>query len=127
MKKMKVITNYELLVGKTISFAHMAQFADQITLATTDGEVLMATVEVDEDFDDTRIYVFNQWKVINSIQNDSYLQEKLNKLGIFNLAEWKKEQEERQRKEREERLKAKEDHERKEYERLKAKFENADS
>lgn len=119
---MKVITDYNNLVGKTISFAHMAQFADQITIATTDGEVLMAAFEGYED--DLEIHVFNQHKIIATLQIDRYLREELDKLGIFNLAEWKAEQA-RQQKERVEKSKREqEERERKLLDDLKAKYEN---
>lgn len=121
---MKVIADYRQLVGKTISFSHMAQFADQITLATTDGEVLMATFEGMSE-DDLEIRILHQYAVIAVLQRDRYLREELDKLGIFSLDEWKKENEERQRIAQENRLKAQEERDRKEYERLKAKFENA--
>lgn len=118
---MKVITDYKNLVGKTISFAHMAQFANQITLATTDGEVLMATFEgMDED--NLEIRVFNKYNVISVLQNEAYLREELDKLGIFDLSEWEKGQVEKKRIEREKRLNAQEEKDKKEYERLKAKF-----
>lgn len=120
---MKVITEYKNLEGKTVSFAHMAQFANQITLATTDGEVLMAKFEgMDED--NLEIRVFNKYNVISVLQNEAYLREELDKLGIFNLAEWKKEQVKKQKEESERYKRQKEEREREEYERLKAKFEN---
>lgn len=121
---MKILTNYNQLVGKTISFSHMAQFADQITLATTDGEVLMATLEYDDDEDDIQIRVLNEYTVIGIIQKHSYLQKELNKLGIFDLEEWKREQEKRRKEEQEKYRQKKEQQEREMYEKLKVKFES---
>jgi hypothetical protein len=46
---MNILKSYEDLVGKTIAFSHMAQFASQITLATTDGDILMVTFELEDD------------------------------------------------------------------------------
>jgi hypothetical protein len=120
---MKVLTNYKDLEGKTIAFAHLAQFADQITLATTDGGVLMANFE-GMDVDDMEIRIFNKHSVISVIQRNTYLREELDKLEIFNLEEWKNEQEKQRRLEEEKRKKAQEERDRKEYERLKVKFEN---
>lgn len=119
---MKVLTNYKDLEGKTISFAHMDQFAEQITLATTDGEVLMATLD-GYDIDQFEIVVKKRNGVIFVIDRDEYLREKLNELGIFNLEEWKKERAEEERIDKENRLKEQEKREWAEYERLKAKFE----
>lgn len=118
----KVLTDYKQLEGKTISFAHMAQFANQITLATTDKEVLMATFEGMSE-DDLEIRVFNMYNVISVVHRDKYIREELAKLDIFDLAEWKQAQVERQRLEEEKRRMAQEKRDREEYERLKAKFE----
>jgi hypothetical protein len=119
--EMKVISDYENLVGKTIAFSHMAQFADQITLATTDGEVLMATFEGDGD--DLEIRVFHQHNVIGVLQRDKYLREELDKLGIFNLAEWKAEQARQQKERVEKSIREQEERERKLLAELKAKYE----
>lgn len=118
---MKVITDYKQLEGKTIAFAHMAQFAEQITLVTTDGEVLMTTTDGD-DFD-KEILIYNKGSVVLAIRKSKYLQEELDKLGVFNLQEYKKELERRQQEQIEKSTRELEEKERKEYERLKAKFE----
>jgi hypothetical protein len=120
--KMKVLKDYKQLEGKTISFSHMAQFAEQITLVTTDDEVLMATFEGMSE-DDLEIRVFGLHNVISVIQRDKYIREELSKLGVFDLEEWKQAQAEKQRQEEENRKKAQEERDKKEYERLKAKFE----
>ena len=44
---MEILEDYKDLVGKNI-FSHMAQLAEQITLATEEGRVLMATCDYDE-------------------------------------------------------------------------------
>lgn len=121
---MNVLTDYKELEGKTISFSHMAQFADQITLATTDGEVLMAAFEAGDD-EDIQIRILREHSVVSVIQRHSFLREELDKLGIFNLDKWKEEQEEKQRVERERRLLEQEERDKREYERLKAKFETS--
>ncbi|MEB2281098.1 hypothetical protein LAV73_14005 [Lysinibacillus xylanilyticus] len=45
---MEILEDYKNLVGKKMVFSHMAQFAEQITLATEDGCVLMATCDYNE-------------------------------------------------------------------------------
>lgn len=122
--EMKILTDYKDLVGKTIAFSHMAQFADQITLATTDGDVLMASFSGSDD-EEFEINVFSKHRVIGVIQRHTYLQEELDRLGIFNLTAYKKEQEEKRVKEQEEYKKKQEAKERETYERLKVKFENS--
>lgn len=121
---MRVITDYEELVGKTIAFAHMAQFADQITIATTDGCVLMAEMNNrDEWSSDKEILVFPEQMVINRLRFEPYLRQKLGELGIFDLEKYeeerRKEQEELARRRKEE----KERKERELYEKLKKKYE----
>lgn len=122
---MKVLDDYNQLLGKTIAFAHMAQFAKQITIATTDNEVLMATFEMDEYGEESNIRVYHEWHVLDAINKNEWLRLQLGILGIFDLSEWEKEQVERKRIERERRLKAQEEKDKKEYERLKTKFEKA--
>jgi hydrogenase maturation factor HypF (carbamoyltransferase family) len=119
---MKVLTDYRQLVGKTIAFAHMAQFADQITLATTDGEVLMVTFDGDEY--ESEISVYGEWKVLATIKSHTYLQEELDKLGIFNLDEYKKEQERKRQEEMKKFRKEQEEKELRLLAELKAKYEN---
>ncbi|GIN22563.1 hypothetical protein [Siminovitchia fordii] len=121
---MKVLTDYKQLEGKTIAFAHMAQFADQITLVTTDDEVLMATFTQEYE-DEFEIKVFNKYNVIYAINNDKYIREEFSKLGIFDLEEWKEEQEKKQRLERQNLKMIREMREREQYEKLKAKFESS--
>mgnify|MGYP000250281088 CR=1 len=120
---MKVLTKYEDLVGKTIAFSHMAQFADQITLVTTEGEVLMATADTDE-WEDKEIRVFNKHNILNALESDRYLQEELSKLGIFDLEEYKKEQERKRKEQIELAKKQNEERERKQLAILKAKYES---
>lgn len=122
---MKVLTDYEQLVGKTIAFAHMAQFADQITLATTDGDVLMATMDNQDEWGgDKETTVYYEHMVINTLNHEPYLRKKLGELGIFDIEAYKakrqKEMEEAKRIREEKRKK----YELEEYKRLKAKFES---
>lgn len=124
---MKVLEEYKDLEGKKIVFSHMAQFAQQITLATECGCILMAKmIPQDEWTEETETFILHEIKVIHIIESDKFLREELGKLGIFDLKEYKKkvaeQEKERQRQwniEREER-------EKREYERLKAKFEGTE-
>lgn len=120
---MKIITDYEELVGKTIAYSHMAQFANQITLATTDGDVLMASFEIEDD-DNIQIRVLWEHVVLNIIKESTHLQNSLSVLGIWDLAAYQKEVQERQRILKEERAKAQEVRERKQLAELKAKYES---
>ena len=122
---MKVLTDYEQLVGKTIAFVHMAQFADQITLATTDGEVLMAQMEDQDEWGSDKLTtIYHEGMVINTLNHEPYLRQKLSELGIFDLEAYK----EKRQKEMEEAKRIREEKRKKfeleEYKRLKAKFEN---
>lgn len=89
---MKILTDFKELEGKTIAFAHGAQFADQITLATTDKEVLMATFDIDEFGERKEIRVLNPLYVKNTLEKESYLREALAKREIFDLEKYKEEE-----------------------------------
>jgi hypothetical protein len=120
---MKILTDYESLEGKTIAFCHMAQFADQITIATTDGEVLMVTME---DYDgDKEINILHEGEVMRELGFSAYLRNELGKRGIFDLDAYKTQKE----KEAEENRKKWEEKKRKDelemLEKLKEKYENS--
>lgn len=119
---MKVLTNYQDLVGKTIKFAHMAQFANQITLVTTDNEIMMVKFISDE-YEDDLIHILNMWNIVSAIDSSEYLQKELALLEVFDLSEFKKEQEQRQQESMRLAEQARENGERAEYERLKKKYE----
>lgn len=121
---MKVLENYEDLVGKTISFSHMAQFADKITLATTDGELLMATFDYVDD-EEFNVRVLDERRVVSHIQRDSFLQKQLGAIGVFDTAAYEKERQERMAKERERHLIATEKRERQQLAELKLKYPDA--
>lgn len=122
---MKILTKYEDLVGKTIAFTHMAQFAENITIATEDGCVLVATQTLDEEYmekKETRVL----WEphAVLYIENNRYLREELGKLGIFDINAYKEKQVELERQKREKFIADQAKREREQYERLKAKFED---
>lgn len=118
---MKILTEYNELVGKKIAFSHMAEFAEQITLATEDGCILMAKME--DCIDDTRIKVLYPHQVIRVLEKNEWLRKELGNLGIFDIDKYNEEQRVKREKEKEEFRKRQEEKEREEYERLKAKFE----
>lgn len=119
---MKIIKSGNELIGKKIAFAHIAQFADNITIATEDGGVLIVTQYVGED-DDTCTQILNEAFALNYIENNDYVRNSLADLGLFDKEKYmekkRKEMEERE-KQRQER---KEKEERELYEKLKAKYE----
>lgn len=121
---MNILTNYPGLVGKTIAFAHMAQFADKITLATTDGHVLMATIECDEYEDKKEVHIYREHRVLAELDKNAWLREQLGALGIFDLVAYKEQERLRMEKEQEERAKRKEADEYATYLRLHEKYGN---
>lgn len=120
---MQILTNYSDLIGKKIVFSHMAQFAEQITLATEDGSVLMATFDIVDD-GEQHIRVLSTRHAMRVLKSDNkeWMRKELSDLGVFNLEEYQKEQDEIKEREREKRSRENEEKERKEYERLKGKF-----
>jgi hypothetical protein len=123
---MKILENYNDLVGKKIVFSHMAQFAEQITLATEDGCVLMATFDLDEDWERKEIRVLHDQAVLRVLKSDHgrWMREELGELGIFDIDAYTKEQEEIAKKKHEEWKKKQALKEKEEYERLKKKFKD---
>lgn len=120
---MEILTDYKDLVGKKIVFSHMAQFAEQITLATEDGYVLMATFEYDDLAEESRVKVMYPHSVIRVLNGQEWIRNELGRLGIFDIEKYKEEQRIKQEKEKEEYLIKLEEKERAEYKRLKAKYE----
>lgn len=119
---MKILENYNDLVGKKIVFSHMAQFADQITLATEDGCVLMATMEQDDFEGSNEIRILYPHAVLNVLHKHEWMRKELGELGIFDVQKYEEEQRVKREKEKEEYRKKKEQKDREEYQRLKAKF-----
>lgn len=126
---MYFIEKGEDLVGKTIAFIHCAQFAEAITIATTDGGLMV--IEQQSDGSESEITIYNAYAAeFHIFQKDrrKWMIEELQKLGITTKDDYEKHLEAR-RKEQEAREKRdREIHERfehNEYLRLKAKFEGA--
>lgn len=122
---MKIIRNDKELIGKTIAFAHMAQFAENITLATEDGCVLVVRQTYDEDTDESQIDIISEPRALRYIENNDYIRESLGRLGIFDIETYKKKKEEERLKRMDEYQAKKLKEERELYEKLKAKFENS--
>lgn len=122
---MKILRSDKELIGKTIAFAHMAQFAENITLATTDGSVLVVRQLFDEDTEDSQIDVIGEHRALRYIENNDYIREQLGELGIFDIAAYREKQLEERLKKQKEFNERKLREERELYEKLKAKFENS--
>lgn len=120
---MKIIRNDKELIGKTIAFAHMAQFAENITLATEDGCVLVLRQLYDGDTDESQIDIISEPRALRYIENNDYVRESLGKLGIFDTETYKQKKEEEKLKRMQEYQAKKLKEERELYEKLKAKFE----
>lgn len=120
---MEILTDYKDLVGKKIVFSHMPRFAQEITLATEDGCVLMATFDYDDDEEEAKIRIMYPYSVVEVIKRNEWMRNELGALGIFDIETYKKEQEEKRLKEQEEAKRLIEERDRAEYERLKAKYE----
>lgn len=121
---MKILTKYEELVGKTIALTHMAQFAENITIATEDGCVLVATQNLDEEYGERKeTRVLWEPHAIRYIEENRYLREELTKLGIFDINAYKEKQAKLERERKEKFVMEQAKREREQYERLKAKFE----
>lgn len=121
---MKILTKYDELIGKKIVFSHMAQFAEQITLATEDGSVLMATFDI-VDEEEQNIRILSSHHVLRVLKSDrgKWMREELAKLGVFDLDAYQAEQTEIREREQAKWKIEQEKRERQELERLKAKFE----
>lgn len=124
---MYFITKYDDLKGKTIAYAHMAQFSQKITIGTTDGGLFVLEFNIDED--EVELVPANKYGILNHIfksDNSRFLIKDLTEAGVITPTEFddfmaKRAEEERQRQE-----KYRQEQERKEYEtylRLKAKYE----
>lgn len=122
---MKILTNYYQLEGKTIAFTHMAQFANQITIATTDNEVLMVTFDLDEEYGERKeIRVLHEGWVMKTIKENNYLREELGKRGIFDLEKYMAEVEAERKAKAEQMEKERVERELKQLADLKAKYES---
>lgn len=120
---MKIVRSGEELNGKTIAFTHIAQFAENITIATEDGRVAVVTQDIDGECDDRQTRILNEYEAICYIENSDYLRNSLGKLGIFDIETYKQKKQEERIKRAEELEARKLKEERELYEKLKVKFE----
>ena len=121
---MYFIEKQEELIGKEIAYVWANQFCEQTTIITKDKGVFMVCQEVgwDDGDKETRVYYAHEAKEILYP-----LRRELHKEGIIDESEWEeyeKELKKKQEAERERFRKKQEERERKQYEELKAKFEN---
>lgn len=120
---MKIIRNDKELIGKTIAFAHIAQFAENITIATEDGCVVVVQQMVDDNTEDVVTHIMGEHKVLKYIEENDYLRTNLGNLGIFDVEAYRKKRQEERLKYIQEIEAKKLKEERELYEKLKAKFE----
>ncbi|SPF51160.1 conserved hypothetical protein [Candidatus Desulfosporosinus infrequens] len=128
---MYFIEKGEDLIGKTIAFIHCAQFAEAITIATTDGGLMVAKQDDDGDSSEIRIYKSHSvQQYLFEKDGQKWLVEELKKLGVIGGDDYDKlrearrlarEESDRKQKERHEK------HEREEYLRLKEKYREEQS
>lgn len=117
---MYFICSEEDLIGKEISFTHMAQFADCITIVTKDKGIMVIEQDTEE------ITIHGEHFARKYVLEHDWLRRSLHEKGIITAEQITEhlQEKERQRKEEQERyLRQQEEQERKTYERLKAKFE----
>lgn len=90
-------------MGK-IAFFHTGKFAEYITIATEDGCVaVISQVFIESDLDyRTETDVLSETLALHYIENQQYIREELEKLGVFNVEKYKEKQleEEQKRKEK---------------------------
>jgi hypothetical protein len=121
---MRILTNYEDLTGKTISFVHAAQFAEAITIATTDNEVIIMNREIDEDEGEGNIRVFPEFRALEYIKKEDnrYVRNSLAKHAGFDIDEYNKLKKEKSLKRQNEWNLEREKREREEFNRLSRKY-----
>ena len=127
---MYFITDYEKLQGKIIGFVHMATFANPIVIGTTDGGIMVARIEGDDD-NDTVIRVLGEMaaeQFITKQPGNGFMMRGLVDGGVIEPGDLEKfihKRVEAVKKQREELIKMQEEYDRNEYLRLKEKFEGA--
>lgn len=119
---MYIINDYNQLEGKRIAFSHMAEFADQITLVTDDGGILMVEMNNLDGFGEGQIQVYNVAQVKRALEKNRYIRIEIAKRNLFDYDAFAEEMKEKQKQLEEKRKKDREEQERKEWERLNKKF-----
>ncbi|WP_099301972.1 hypothetical protein [Bacillus sp. Marseille-P3800] len=123
---MKTLNYYDDLLGKTISSIHHSHGSDghAVLFVTSDNEVMGLQADArDENEYEPSFEILKKGYIMNIVQNNDRLRKAFADLGLFDLEKYMQELKERNR-ERDRRSKImKEENDKKEYERLKAKFE----
>jgi hypothetical protein len=115
---MYFITKEADLLGKVIAYTHMSQFAEAITIATTDGGIII----IESRDESGEIHVKSEHQASNYILGTIWLRSELLKAGVVTMEDIQ--EYERQREVvRQQWAKGQEERRRQEYERLKAEFE----
>lgn len=114
--------NLDELIGKEIAFIQVAQFAENITLATKDGDVLVITQDVDEFGERKETRILNELYAQRHIESDRYVARKLAELGIFDLKAYQAEEERKRLENVKKQKQAQDKRDWEEYQRLRKKF-----
>lgn len=112
------------LIGKEIAFTHFAQFADGMVIVTKDKGIFVVNKYDDE------IEIYRPHQARKHIFDSKYLRKTLNELGIITYEEieqYKKELEEKFKRDQEIFNQQQEEREYKEYLRLQEKYGNKNS
>jgi len=125
---MYFIENKEELIGKTIAYVDMNQFAEKILIATNDGGILTVSQESDEF--NTEIIVHNKtntkYYILNCKKVRPYIYEDLIKYNVFTEEEYNYLFNEHKKKSREDKIRQEEYQKKAELEqylKLKEEFE----
>ncbi|MEK5415166.1 hypothetical protein [Paenibacillus sp. FSL L8-0708] len=119
---MYFITKEADLLGKTIAFTNMSQFAEAITIATEDGGIIVLKMEYSGDGESTEINIYGEVYARQYILNDTRLRADLLKSGAL-TEEAINEYEFQREVVRQQWAEGQEERRRREYERMKAEFE----
>ncbi|WP_437132704.1 hypothetical protein [Bacillus atrophaeus] len=119
---MYFIENQEDLIGKEVAYVWANQFCEQTTIITKDGGVFMSCqqAEWDDGYETRILYAHEAKKILHPLKRD------LHEKGVIDESEWEEYEitlKKKQDAEREKWHKEKEERDRKQYEELKAKFE----
>ena len=88
---MYFITKEEDLVGKTIIFTHCAQFAEAITLATTDGGIMVIQQNGETNESVIRVFYDHQAEYYLFVTGaNEWLVNELKKVGVIGEDEYQK-------------------------------------
>ena len=126
---MYFIENKEELIGKTIAYVDMNQFAEKILIATTDGGILIVSQESDEFNTEIEIHskINTKYYILNCKKHNKHIYEDLIKHKVFTEEEYDKfisEHKKQQQEQEEKRLEKQKKAELEQYLKLKEKYEN---